>query len=70
MKNISYKRSCEDKYVVKGVLSEDATTIHVVEKDFEKDIVLKDCLDEFTGEHVEITIKSKTEEDLLDSDEE
>lgn len=69
-KCLSYKRSIEDKMVVKGTLLEDCTTIHVVEKDYEKDVLLKDCLNDFAGEYTEITIKTKSEEDLLDSDEE
>lgn len=68
--NLVYKRSIEDKVVIKGELSEDTTKIHVTEKDFERDVILKDYLDEFAGGYVEITLKNKSEEDLLDSDEE
>ena len=69
-KCLSYKRTMEDKVVIKGELSKDCTTIHVVDKDFERDVVLKDYLDEFAETYVEITLKNKSEEDLLYSDEE
>lgn len=68
--NLVYKRSIEDKVVIKGELSEDLTTIHVTEKDFDRDVILNDYLKEFAGEYVELTLKTKSEEDLLESDEE
>lgn len=68
--NLVFKRSIEDKIVIKGKLSEDCSIVHIKEKDCEKDIVLMDYIKKFSGIYTEITIKTKSEEDLLDSDEE
>ncbi len=69
MSNFNYKRTVEDKVTIKGMLSEDASIVTVSEKDDDKEIPVKDYLDKFANGYVEITIKNKSEEDLIDSDE-
>lgn len=69
MSNFNYKRTVEDKVTIKGMLSEDASIVTVSEKDDDKEIPVKDYLDKFANGYVEITIKNKSEEDLVDSDE-
>ena len=66
--------STDEKYIqkvtIKGMLSEDATTVTVTEKDGDKEVSVKDYLEKFADGYVEITIKNKSEDDLADSDEE
>jgi len=71
-KPLTYKRTKTDKVTIKGVLSEDATVVTILVEDenkqkIEKDVKIKDYLDNFIGESVEIIISNKTEEDLCDS---
>ena len=68
--NFSYKRTTEDKVVIKGVLSDDATMVVVTEKDEEKKVIIQDYLNKFAGDYIEITLKNKSEDDLLDSKDE
>ena len=68
MANFTYKRTTEDKGTIKGILSEDANTVTVSEKDGDKEVTIKDYLDKFADGYVEITIKNKSEDDLADSD--
>lgn len=66
--NFVYKRTTEDKVTIKGVLSEDATTVVVTEKDGDKEIVVKDYIEKFADGYVEITIKNRSENDLNEED--
>lgn len=70
MANFTYKKTTEEKVTIKGILSEDATTVTVTEKDGDKEVSVKDYLDKFADGYVEITIKNKSEDDLSDSDDE
>lgn len=68
MANFCYKRTTEDKVVIKGELSSDGTKVIVTEKEDTKEILIKNYLDKFVGEYVEITVKTKSEDDLLEDE--
>jgi hypothetical protein len=67
-KSISHKITTTDKLTIKGLLSEEATIITIVEgeKDNMKEVEKKisDYLKLFDGKGVEITITEKSEEDV------
>lgn len=62
MANLTHKKTITEKAVLKGYLNEDSTLIRC--DDF--DIPVQDWLDKFASGYVEITITTKTEEDLLE----
>ena len=68
MANFTYKRTQEDKVTIKGMLSEDFTTVTVSEKDGDKDVKVADYLSKSADGYVEITIKNKSEDDLSDDE--
>lgn len=70
MANFSYKQTLTEKVTIKGVLSEDGKLITVTEKDGEKEVVVQDYLDKFKGDYIEVTLQTKSENDLSDEDEE
>jgi hypothetical protein len=67
-KSISHKITTTDKLTIKGLLSEDSTTITIVEgeKESKKEVEKKieDYLKLFAGKGVEITILEKSEEEV------
>ena len=70
MANFTYKRTLTDKVTIKGILSEDGKIVTVTEKDGEKEVTVQDYIDKFTGNYIEITLQTKSENDLADEDEE
>lgn len=69
-KSLSYKKTTTEKVTIKGVLSEDATEITIVEDKVEKKLKIQDYLDKFASMAVEFSIGCKDEEDLSESDKE
>ena len=67
--NFTYKRTLTDKVTIKGILSDDGTTINVTEKDGEKEVTVQDYVDKFKGNYIEITLQTKSENDLSEDDE-
>ena len=67
--NFTYKRTLTDKVTIKGILSDDGTTINVTEKDGEKEIKVQDYIDKFRGDYLEVTLQTKSENDLTEDDE-
>lgn len=68
MANITHKRTVTEKVTIKGLLSDDGSTITVVEKDFEREVLVQDYLNKFAGEYCELTLQTKSEDDLTDED--
>lgn len=68
MANLTHKKILTEKIVIKGQLSDDARVITVTEKDFEKDINVLDYLKKFSGEYIELSFQTKTEDDLTSED--
>lgn len=68
-KSLSYKKTTTEKVTIKGVLSDDATEITIVEDKAEKTLKIQDYLNKFASMAVEFSIGCKDEEDLSDSDE-
>ena len=69
MANFTYKRTLTDKVAIKGMLSEDGKIVTVTEKDGEKEVTVQDYIDKFTGNYIEITLQTKSENDLIAEDE-
>lgn len=67
-KNLTYKKTTTEKVTIKGVLSNDATTITYVEDKLEKTVTLQDYLDKFASMAVEFSIGCKSDEDLIDEE--
>ncbi|WP_313069804.1 hypothetical protein [Lacrimispora sp.] len=68
-----YKRNITDKLSVKGVLSEDTTTItYVDENDIKQEVKIADLLNAFKNESIEFGVQLKSDEDLelIESDDE
>lgn len=62
---LSFKRSTTDKLSVKGILSEDGTTItYTDENDVDQDVKISDLLNAFINQPVELSITLKNDEDL------
>lgn len=60
-------RTITDKVSVKGMLSEDGTTITYLDEDkIEREITVAECLRAFDGEFVDFTVSLKTENELPD----
>ena len=70
MANFAYKRTLTDKVTIKGTLSDDGRIVTVTEKDGEKEITVQDYIDKFKGDYIEITLQTKSENDLINEDEE
>ena len=68
MANFPYKRTLTDKVTIKGVLSEDGKIVTVTEKDGEKEVTVQDYIDKFKGDYIEITLQTKSENDLTDEE--
>ena len=62
---LNFKRSITDKLSVKGVLSEDGTTITYTDKnDIEQDVKVSDLLNVFKNQPIEFGVQLKSDEDL------
>lgn len=65
MANLNYKKNTTEKFDVKGVLDEAAKTVTYEDKEEgEVTITLQDYLDKFASQFVQITIQTKSEEEL------
>ena len=65
MANLNYKKNTTEKFDVKGVLDETAKTVTYEDKEEgEVTITLQDYLDKFASQFVQITIQTKSEEEL------
>jgi hypothetical protein len=68
-----FKRNIVDKLSVKGVLSEDGTTItYVDENDVDQEVKVSDLLNAFKNQPIEFGVQLKSDEDLelIESDDE
>lgn len=64
-------RVITDKVAVKGILSEDGTTItYTYENKVEQDISVADCLKSFVGKPIDFSVSIKSEDELLEEDDE
>lgn len=68
MANLTHKKTVTEKVVIKGILSDDGKTITVMEKDVEKDVTVQDYVNKFVGEYIEVTLQTKSEDDLSDEE--
>lgn len=68
MKNYIYNNKSNLRFAIKGELSTDGETIYYTDSDKnEKEISVAKCFAKFCGMPVEISISSKTQEDLEDT---
>lgn len=68
-----FKRNIVDKLSVKGILSEDGTTItYVDENDVDQEVKVSDLLNAFKNQPIEFGVQLKSDEDLelIESDDE
>ena len=64
-------RVITDKVTVKGMLSEDGTTItYTDENKIEQDITVAECLKVFAGKPIDFSVSIKSEDDLPEDDNE
>lgn len=71
MANLSYKKNTTKSFTVKGILSDDAKEVSYDDKEMGHVIVnLSTYLNEFSGEHIQLSIKSVSEDELELPDEE
>lgn len=62
---LSFKRSTTDKLSVKGILSEDGTTItYTDENDIDQDVTIANLVNAFVNQPIELSISLKNDEDL------
>ena len=62
---LNFKRSITDKLSVKGVLSEDGTTItYTDENDTDQDVKVSDLLNVFKNQPIEFSVQLKNDEEL------
>lgn len=66
--NFTYKRTLTDKVTIKGMLSEDGRIVTVTEKDGEKEVTVQDYIDKFKCDYIEITLQTKSENDLTEDE--
>ena len=63
-------RTITDKVSVKGMLSEDGTTITYKDEDkVEQEITVADCLNIFKGKLIDFSVSVKSEDELTDEEE-
>lgn len=63
-------RTITDKVSVKGMLSEDGTTITYKDEDkVEQEITVADCLNVFKGKTIDFSVSVKSEDELADDEE-
>ena len=61
----SKTRTITDKVSVKGILSEDGTTItYTDENKIEQEITVADCLNIFKGKPIDFSVSIKSEDDI------
>ena len=72
MAALKYTKNTTEKFDIKGYLNDEATTVTYEDKDAgEITVTLQDYLDKFASQHVQITIQTKSEEELaLENNEE
>lgn len=63
-------RTITDKVTVKGILSNDGTTITYMNDKIEEEITIAECLKAFLGKPVDFSISVKTEDELPDETDE
>lgn len=63
-------RTITDKVTVKGILSDDGTTITYMNDKIEEEITIAECLKAFLGKPVDFSISVKTEDELPDETDE
>lgn len=68
-KNLKFVRTVTDKVDIKGTLSEDAVTITYVEDKETKEANISEYLKKFAGIAINLSISTKTENDLIESNE-
>ena len=62
---LQFKRNITDKLSVKGILSEDGTTItYSDENDIDQDVKVSDLLNVFKNQSIEFGVQLKSDEDL------
>ena len=62
---LSKTRTITDKVSVKGILSEDGTTItYTDENKIEQEITVADCLNIFKGKPIDFSVSIKSEDDI------
>lgn len=62
---LQFKRNITDKLSVKGILSEDGTTItYSDENDIDQDVKVSDLLNFFKNQSIEFGVQLKSDEDL------
>lgn len=62
-------RTITDKVNVKGVLSDDGTTItYKDENKVDQEITVADCLNMFKGKSIDFSVSIKSEDELSDED--
>lgn len=62
---LQFKRSTTDKLSVKGILSEDCSTIvYIDENDLEQEVKVVDLLNAFKDQFIEFGVQLKSDEDL------
>ena len=70
-KNYKYERNTTSKFSIKGLLSEDGETITYIDSDKnENTIQLVDCFKPFRGGAFELSVSTKSVEDLSEEFEE
>ncbi len=62
-------RTITDKISVKGILSEDGTTITYMNDKVEEEITIAECLNIFKGKPVDFSIQQKSEDELPEGEE-
>lgn len=62
-------RTITDKISVKGILSEDGTTITYMNDKVEENITITECLKAFLGKPVDFSISVKSEDELPEDEE-
>lgn len=62
---LSFKRNTTEKVAIKGLLSDDCSTItYTDENGNEKEITVKDLLNAMKNQYIELSSQIKTEEEL------
>lgn len=65
MASLNYKRNITEKFDIKGALDSEAKTVTYKDKDGnDVSITIQDYLDKFASQCVQITIQTKSEEEL------
>ena len=62
---LTFKRNTTEKVAIKGLLSDDCSTItYTDENGNEKDVTVKDLLNAMKNQYIELSSQIKTEEEL------